>query len=216
MVVGLSFSDAQLGYLTITSAIVGCVGYLSFKIFFFYSSWRRIYIGTGFVSFCFSIMQCMLILRVNKALGIPDIFFAVGDEAVVSLMESLHGMPSVIMFVMLCPKGAEGTSFALLTTIASLAGTVAADLGTWLTNLVDVSNETLASGDFTGVLKLTILTSVLQLSPLLLIDMLPDTREEHQAAVDASRHSRWGGFFLAAFVILALVVTVGVNGVLLF
>ena len=59
---------------------------------------------------------------------------------------------------MLCPPGAEGTTFALLTTLASLAGTVASDFGSWLTIVWDVSNDTLASGDYSGILKLSGLT----------------------------------------------------------
>lgn len=84
--------------------------------------------------------QIFLILRINVRLGIPDIFFAIGDEAMVALMEGLHAMPVVIMFVMLCPEGAEGTTFALLTTLSTMAGTVASDLGSWCTEIWDVSN----------------------------------------------------------------------------
>jgi hypothetical protein len=121
-------------------------------------------------------------LGVNRKIGIPDVLFAVGDDAIVSLMEGLHSMPTVTMYVMLCGGddlsgyGAEGTTFALLTTIGSLAGTVANDIGTVLTGIWDVSNDTLAAGDYSGILKLTLLCSLLQLSPLLLINILPDSR----------------------------------------
>ena len=216
LVWGLGFSDAYLGYLTITSSIVGCLGYISFKAFFFRTSWHRLYIGSAVVSFLFSIVQILLVLRINTWVGIPDIIFAVGDDAIVALMESLHAMPSVIMFVMLCPKGAEGTTFALLTTIASLAGTVASDFGSALSGIWDVSNETLASGDFSGILKLTILTSMLQLSPLVLVGFFPDTREEHMAAVEEGRTSWWGGFILAFVVVLSLLFTILLNFFLLY
>lgn len=216
LVWGLGFSDAYLGYLTITSSVVGCMGYVIFRVFLFRESWHRLYIGSGIVSFLFSVVQVLLVLRVNTYFGVPDIVFAVGDDAIVALMESLHAMPSVIMFVMLCPKGAEGTTFALLTTIASLAGTVASDFGSAMTGIWDVSNETLAAGDFSGILKLTILTSLLQLSPLALVGFFPDTREEHLAAVEEGRTSWWGGFILATVVVLSLLFTILLNGLLLY
>jgi hypothetical protein len=43
---------------------------------------------------------------------------------------------------MLCPAGIEGMSFALLTTMTSMGGTVAAEIGSFLTTIWDVSNET--------------------------------------------------------------------------
>lgn len=216
LVWGLGFSDAQLGYLTITSSVVGCIGYISFKLFFFRTSWHRLYIGSSLVSFFFSILQVLLILRVNVALGIPDIVFAVGDDAIVALMESLHSMPSIIMFIMLCPEGAEGTTFALLTAAASLAGTVASDFGSALTDVWDVSNDTLAGGDFSGVLKLAILTSILQLSPLAFVWILPDTREEHAAAVAEGRTSFWGGLALTIVIFASLAFTVLLSVLMLY
>jgi len=182
LVYGLGFNDAELGYVTIMSAVLGCVGYILYKLFLYQTSWRLIYIWTGVISSIFSLIQVLLVLGVNRKLGIPDVVFAVGDDAIVSLMEGLHSMPTVTMYVMLCGGddlsgyGAEGTTFALLTTIGSLAGTVANDIGTVLTGIWDVSNDTLAAGDYSGILKLTLLCSLLQLSPLLLINILPDSR----------------------------------------
>ena len=146
LVYSKGFDDEELGYLTITAAVVGMIAYWSFKQIFFDSNWRYIYLGTSLISFFFSSLQIILILGLNKKMGLPDLAFAIGDEAIIALMEGLHAMPTVIMFVMLCPHGAEGTTFALLTTISSLAGTVASDLGTVLTSFWDVSNTSLADG----------------------------------------------------------------------
>lgn len=78
--------------------------------------------------------------------------------------------------MMLCPEGSEGVTYALLSTMCNLAGAVAFDLGTWLTMYFDVSNDALSRGDFRGMLYLTILTSVIQVLPLALIHVLPDSR----------------------------------------
>lgn len=157
----------------------------------------------------------------NRRLGIPDVFFVVGDDAIVSLMEGLHSMPSITMYVMICGGedlsgyGAEGTTFALLTTIGSLAGTVANDIGTVLTGIWDVSNDTLEAGDYSGILKLTVLCSILQLTPLLLINMLPDNRAEHKKHIEERVTSFWGGFWLASTLVSSLLLTILMNLVLL-
>ena len=115
-------------------------------------------------------------LRVNISWGIPDIWFSLGDTSIVYFISAINAMPTNIMFMMLCPEGSEGVTYALLTTVANLASTVSGDIGSGLTTLFDVSNDSLEAGDFTGVLKLTILTSFLQLLPLTLLWILPDTR----------------------------------------
>ena len=44
-------------------------------------------------------------------------------------------------YVMLCPEGCEGITYALLTTIGNLAGTIASDIGTGLTLIWNVDND---------------------------------------------------------------------------
>ena len=73
-------------------------------------------------------------------------------------------MPAIVMFVSLCPEGAEGTTYAMLTTITNIGGTVSGDFGTALLPIWNVSNEALKQGDFKGVVKLSILTTVLSVS----------------------------------------------------
>ena len=52
------------------------------------------------------------------------------------------------MYLGLCPVGAEGTTYAMLTTFSNLAGTVAFDVSTALTQVWDVDEETLLEGDY--------------------------------------------------------------------
>lgn len=122
-------------------------------------------------------------LQLNVAWGIPNIYFSLGDNAIVYFISAVNAMPTNIMFMMLCPEGSEGVTYALLTTIANLSSTVSSDIGSWLTIYFDVSNSTLEAGDFTGVLYLTIITSCLQLLPLTLLWILPDSRVSYYSLI---------------------------------
>lgn len=51
LVYAKGFDDEDLGYLTITAAVVGMLAYWSFKQFFFDANWRYIYLGTSLISF---------------------------------------------------------------------------------------------------------------------------------------------------------------------
>jgi hypothetical protein len=77
---------------------------------------------------------------------------------------------------MVCPEGSEGVTFALLTTISNLAGSVSGDIGTALTYIWDVDNDTIEDGDYSGVLKLTILCGLLKLVPLAFLKFQPDSK----------------------------------------
>jgi hypothetical protein len=68
-----------------------------YRTFFFETSWRTIYIVTGLIGAVFSVLQVILILRLNVAWGIPDLYFALGDTAIVTLMQAIQNMPACIM-----------------------------------------------------------------------------------------------------------------------
>jgi len=181
------------------------------QTFFFETSWRLIYIYTTFLGFLFSIAQVALILRWNVEIGLPDLAFALGDTAIATLVAGVNFMPNCIMFVMLCPEGNEGVTYALLTTISNLAGSVASDIGSAMTLIWDVSNDTIESGDYSGVLKLTILTSCLQVFPLVLVWILPDNKKEQQQLIEEGVTSFEAGLTLLIMIIVSLVATIALS-----
>ena len=61
-------------------------------------------------------------------------------------------------------QGAEGASYAMLTTLSNLAGTVANSLAGSLATVWDVSNDALASHNYEGMWKLTLLCGCVQVT----------------------------------------------------
>ena len=47
-----------------------------------------------------SCLSLLLIFRVNKDLGIPDIYFALGDDVVNNVAQQFVGMPMMILMAM--------------------------------------------------------------------------------------------------------------------
>lgn len=112
---------------------------------------------------------------------------------------------------MLCPEGSEGVTYALLTTISNLASAVGGDIGSAMTLIWAVDNDTLASGDYSGMLKLTILTSCLQAAPLLLVWILPDSKEEQKKLRDSGVSNKTAGMVLLIVLIASLIVTIALS-----
>jgi hypothetical protein len=52
-----------------------------------------------------------------------------GDNVVESLVDGFHTMPIYIMYLGLCPGGAEGTALAALQTVQSLAVMTSTNIG---------------------------------------------------------------------------------------
>jgi hypothetical protein len=115
--------------------------------------------------------------------------------------------------VNLCPEGSEGASYAMFTTINNSALQVSRAVSTSLLGIWDVSKEVLAKHDLQGMVNLTILTSVLQFSGILLVRMLPRTKDElFELREMGFGSSRVGGFIFLVITLVSIVyaVTVGI------
>lgn len=211
LVKGLKFSEFDLGLLSISSAIMTMVGLSMYKIWCFHTSFRSIYVITTVLGSFFSLLQLVLVYRWNRQFGMPDTVFALGDNTFMQFASALQMMPACIMFVVLCPEGSEGTTYALLTTVLNLSQTVASNIGTYLTSVWDTSNASISAGNYTGVAHLTVLTSVLHLLPILFISLLPASKEEQLALREKGESSVRNGGVLVTVVAMSLVFTVSMN-----
>ena len=107
------------------------------------------------------------------------------------------------------PKGTEGTAYAMLSTWQNVAAEVGYDVGTSLDCGVNVSNSALEKGNWTGVLKLTIICSSIQFLPVFGIyartpggvNLLPDSIADTKAQCDPGRKTPAGAwaFFVLFF-----------------
>jgi BT1 family len=66
LVEGLHFQPFELGLIAIVGSLFSSIGLIAYKRFFMGTGWRKIYIVTSTLTCIFSIMQLLLIFRVNK------------------------------------------------------------------------------------------------------------------------------------------------------
>ena len=112
------------------------------------------------------------------------------------------------MFVLMCPEGAEGSSYAMLTTMSNMAMALASTLSAQLSKAFDV-DDALKVRDYSGMWKLTLLCAGAQLASMLLIPMLPSGIEE-QAKMQAEDESseRAGKAYIGVLISTLLLVVV--------
>lgn len=179
------------------------LGITFYRAFLMPYSWRWVYIISTSLTVFFSVLQLSLIFRLNARWGIPDLIFALGDDAAANFITALQFLPAVTMYIGLCPAGAEGTSYAMLTTLSNVAGAIGSDLGTLMTGIWDVSNTALAAGEWTGLWKLSLLTSLLQPLGLCLLFLLPRDVAHQKAMQKCDKRDWWGGFGFVTFLVVA-------------
>jgi len=106
---GLHFTDWKLGVIGIVSSVFSYLGIATYRYCLFKTSWRNIYIFTTLLILVFSILQLCLIFRLNQRIGVSDVVFSLGDNAMAHFVGAVQFLPAVSMFLRLCPNGAEGT-----------------------------------------------------------------------------------------------------------
>lgn len=175
----LNFPAWVLGGSVMLGSFMTFAGVLAYKYFFFKSSWRSIYIWTAMLTAFFSMLQLILIFQWNtKYLGLNSYLFSMGDDVISAYISGIQFLPLCIMYMRLCPEGAEGSSYAMLTTFGNIALVCASNLGNQLANVWDVSNTAMRANDVSGLWKLNTLTSVLSILPLSLLFLLPKNAED--------------------------------------
>jgi len=206
----LRFTDNQMNLLFIISLVLLYAGVMAYKFYFINWSWRSVYVTTTMLNTVFSSLQVLLIYGIT--FGLSPFLFALGDEFFADFISGIQFLPTTIMMVHLCPSGSEGASYAMFTTANNAALGLASTLSTVVLRIWDVSKETMLSGDLSGLVKLTILTTILQTSGILFVKMLPNTREDlTKLHKDPLSGSKVGGFIFLAITFSSIMSSVVVG-----
>jgi len=129
---------------------------------------------------------------VNEQAHIPDVLFALSDDVVMATSNQLLSMPILILMARLCPEGAEGTTYALVTSIQCVGGTVGGILSQIATQAYGVTNV-----DFSRLWELTLLTSLLKLTAVFFLPLVPKNLDHDQSD---RRHCTAGAFLMFCFI----------------
>ncbi|MGF1512461.1 MAG: folate/biopterin family MFS transporter [Elainellaceae cyanobacterium] len=178
----LGFSAEFLGRLRLVTSAAAIAGIWLFQRFFKKVPFRVIFRWTILISAVLGLTSLLLVTHANRALGIDDRWFSLGDSLVLTVMGEIAYMPILVLAARICPPGVEATLFALLMSILNLARLVSHEGGALLTKALGITEAS-----FEQLWLLVLIANVSTLLPLLFLRLLPD--DSIDTAVDTAHAS---------------------------
>jgi len=90
-----------------------------------------------------------------------------GDEAIIDAVSTISFFPVLVLAARICPRGVEGTLYALLMSVLNFGNVISNEIGSILTHSLHIT-----STDFTNLWKLILICSCSALLPLPLLWIL--------------------------------------------
>ncbi|BAU43756.1 folate/biopterin family MFS transporter [Leptolyngbya sp. O-77] len=169
----LGFTPEFLGRVRLVTSLASLLGIWMFQRFFRTVPFRTFFGWTIVVSTLLGMTMLILVTHTNRAIGIDDHWFSLGDSLILTVMGQIAYMPVLILAARLCPPGIEATLFALLMSVTNLAALVSYELGAGLMHWLGVTED-----NFSNLWLLVIITNLSTLLPLPFLGWLPGKEDE--------------------------------------
>lgn len=163
----LKFQPEFLGRVRFVSSAAMLAGVFLYNRYLNSVPIKRTLYWTTVASAPLGLTQLLLVTHLNRAIAIPDAWFALGDSLVLTTLGQLAFMPTLVLAARLCPPGAEGVLFATLMSLYNSAGIFGSEFGALLTYLMGVTET-----KFDNLAALIAVCNLSSLLPLLAIDFL--------------------------------------------
>jgi len=166
----LGFEPEFLGRVRLVTSIASLVGVWLFHRFLKNVPFRVIFGWSTLLSAVLGMSMLLLVTHTNRALGIDDHWFSIGDNLILTVMGQIAYMPVLVLAARLCPPGVEATLFALLMSISNLGGLLSYQFGALLMHLMGITQT-----NFSNLWILVVIANVSTLLPLPFLSWLPAT-----------------------------------------
>jgi folate/biopterin transporter len=164
----LHFEPEFLGRVRLVTSLASLTGIWIFQRFLKSVPFRVIFGWSTVISAVLGMTMLLLVTHTNRALGIDDRWFSLGDSLILTVMGQIAYMPVLVLAARLCPPGVEATLFALLMSVFNLAGMVSYEVGAIIMHWLGITES-----NFSSLWILVIITNLSTLLPLAFLNWLP-------------------------------------------
>ncbi|AFY49294.1 folate/biopterin transporter [Nostoc sp. PCC 7524] len=174
----LHFAPEFLGRVRLVTSIASLIGIWIFQRFLKSVPFRVIFAWSTVISAVLGMTMLLLVTHTNRALGIDDHWFSLGDSLILTVMGQIAYMPVLVLAARLCPPGVEATLFALLMSVSNLAGMVSYEFGAIIMHWLGITET-----NFDLLWLLVLITNLSTLLPLPFLNWLPGDDSQTQTSI---------------------------------
>mmetsp|Transcript_2775 Transcript_2775/g.8101 ORF Transcript_2775/g.8101 Transcript_2775/m.8101 type:complete len:497 (-) Transcript_2775:47-1537(-) len=158
---GLGFDPDFLGRASAAGSVAGLVGVAAYNGLFKEARLSSVILWSSVASAIIGLAPLALVSHANRAWGLDDRLFSLGDDVIQSALGEVGFLPLLVLAAKICPPGIEGALFAALMSIFNLGGIVSTEAGALLTDAFHVSET-----DFSNLSPLIFTCAASSLLPL--------------------------------------------------
>lgn len=166
----LGFDAEFLGRVRLITSLASLLGVWCYQQWLKQVPFRQMLGWSVVLSTLLGLSSLLLVTHANRAMGIDDHWFSLGDSLILTVMGQIAFMPILVLSARLCPDGIEASFFALLMSIWNFAGLISHELGALITHLLGVTET-----NFEQMWLLVLITNLSTLLPLPLLGLLPNS-----------------------------------------
>ena len=164
----LGFQPEFLGRVRLVTSLAALAGIWLFQRFLKTIPFRVIFGWSTVIATALGMTTLLLVTHTNRALGIDDQWFSIGDSLILTVIGQIAYMPVLVLCARLCPRGVEATLFAVLMSITNLAGIISYEGGAIITHWLGITDR-----NFDNLWLLVVITNLSTLLPLPFLNWLP-------------------------------------------
>lgn len=177
----LKFGPEFLGRVRLVTAASSLFGVWLYNQYLKTKPIKDILFWSSIISAPLGLTSLLLITHANRALGIPDGVFVVGDDVILGILGEIAFLPTLVLAARLCPPGVEAVLFATLMSINNGAGTIGTEIGALLTKSLGITES-----NFDNLALLTIICNLTSLYPLFFINWLDEVGSVSESEIEQS------------------------------
>ena len=170
----LKFTATALGQISFCSTIGVLMGIFIYKTYFKNAEFKSVLVFCTILSFIFTFLAYLLVLRVNVKYGINDFILVLFSNSVLSMLGEVMLLPLLSLACVLCPKNMEGTIFSVFMSALNFGGSLSSLFGSFITSHLEIT-----STKFDNLHYLIFISNVTSLLPLIVLFFISSKYFEH-------------------------------------
>ena len=164
MTIKLQFTAETLGIISFLSYVFSLLAIFIYQTFLINRTYSYIVIMTTLMSFLFTFLQYLMVIRYNQYIYLSDFFCCLFSSSFNFLLAELAALPLYSLACLLCPPKLEASVYGIFSSACNIGGTISNIETSYLVRYYGITND-----DFSNLKDLVLITNIFSLSPLLLL-----------------------------------------------